>query len=109
MSTRTISSEKARTEWRALLDDASKGEADVVIERHGKPTAVVISYATYEALRPALAELRTGSPASHRGQRMADALAQLAQAPERMAVPDPIAWQREQRRERTQPGRDCSC
>ena len=49
-----MSSEQARTEWRRLLDLASQGNVDIVIERHGKATAAVISYETYQALQPAL-------------------------------------------------------
>jgi hypothetical protein len=40
------------------------------------------------------------------GQTMAAILAQLAQHPTFASIPDPIAWQREQRGERSLPGRE---
>ena len=106
MARRTVSSEQARTEWRTLLDLASKGGIDIVIERHGKATAAVISYETYQALQPALNELRTAASAQQRGQRLAAVLKELAHLPDRTPIADPTAWQREQRRERSLPGRD---
>ena len=42
MTVRTMSSEQARTEWRTLLDLASQGGVDVVIEQHGKAAAAVL-------------------------------------------------------------------
>ena len=106
MTLRTVSSEQARTEWRALLDLASQGGVDIVIERHGKATAAVISYETYQALQPALAELRTGASAQQRGQSTAAVLEKLAQLPERTRIADPTAWQIQQRVDRPLPGRD---
>jgi PHD/YefM family antitoxin component YafN of YafNO toxin-antitoxin module len=49
---------------RTLLDLASQGGIDIVIERHGKATAALISYETYQALQPALTEIRTGAARS---------------------------------------------
>jgi prevent-host-death family protein len=106
MTLRTMSSEQARTEWRTLLDLASQGSIDIVIERHGKATAAVISYETYRAIQSTLAEIRAGTSAQQRGQQMATVLEELAQLPERTAIKDPRAWQIEQRRDRTLPGRD---
>ncbi len=40
------------------------------------------------------------------GQQMAAILTQLAQHPTLASVSDPLAWQREQRGERTLPGRE---
>lgn len=40
------------------------------------------------------------------GQAMALILAQLAQRDAFSAIPDPVAWQREQRSERSLPGRE---
>jgi PHD/YefM family antitoxin component YafN of YafNO toxin-antitoxin module len=109
MTLRTMSSERARTEWRTLLDLASKGGVDIVIERHGKATAAVISYETYQALQPALNEIRTDASAQKRGQKMAIVLEQLAQLPERTAIADPVTWQIEQRQDRALPNRDSGC
>lgn len=109
MTLRIMSSEQARTEWRTLLDLASQGEVDIVIERHGKATAAVISYETYQALQPALSQIRTGASAQQRGQQMATVLEKLAQLPERTTIADPTAWQIQQRRDRPLPGRHSEC
>ena len=106
MTRRTMSSEQARTDWRTLLDLASHGGIDIVIERHGKAMAAVISYEAYQALQPALAELRAGASAQERGRRIAAVLEKLAQLQERTMIADPSAWQREQRQDRSLPGRD---
>ena len=106
MKVRTMSSEQARTKWRALLDTASQEDVDIVIERHGKATVAVIGYETYLALKSALAELRLETPAKQKGQQMAQLLEQLAQLPERTSIPDPLRWQIEQRQDHPLPGRD---
>jgi prevent-host-death family protein len=109
MTLRTVSSEQARTEWRTLLDLASEGNVDIVIERHGKATAAVISYETYRALQPTLNEIRTGISVQRRGKQMATALEQLAELPARAEIADPTAWQAEQRVDRSLPGSDRGC
>ena len=106
MTLQIISSEQARTRWRTLLDLASQEDVDIVIERHGKATAAVISYETYQALQPALAELRASLSSKQRGQQMAAVLEELAQMPDPYPIEDPVAWQREQRRDRVLPGRE---
>lgn len=57
MTTQILNSDDARTRWRDILDAANRGE-DVVIARYGKPTAVVIPIADYEALQEELEDLR---------------------------------------------------
>lgn len=57
MNQRTLASDVARTNWRDLLDAVSQGSDDIVIERFGKPTAVVMGLAQYEQYRQALALL----------------------------------------------------
>lgn len=57
MTTQILNSDDARTRWRDILDAANRGE-DVVITRYGKPTAVVIPIADYEALQEELEDLR---------------------------------------------------
>ena len=52
-----VKSHLARKGWRELLDRVLKGE-DIVIERNGKPTAVLIPYEDYLALAEALDDLR---------------------------------------------------
>jgi prevent-host-death family protein len=46
MATKVISSDQARAKWREVLDTAMSGE-DVIIERYGKPVAVIIPYQDY--------------------------------------------------------------
>ena len=46
---KTYKSEDARLKLRDILDDVMTGRAESIIERHGKPTAVVISYAQWQA------------------------------------------------------------
>jgi prevent-host-death family protein len=58
MPTQIMKSEEARTHWRDLLDMASAGDTDIVIERHGKPTAAVVSYERYAEVQAILEELR---------------------------------------------------
>ena len=106
MTVRFMSSEQARTQWRTLLDLAGQGDVDVVIERHGKATATVISYELYQAMQGVLATLRSVEERSRRGQRMADALQTLSDLPERNTIVDPVQWQIEQRAEHPLAGRD---
>lgn len=47
MTTKTISSDQARVKWRELLDTAVSGN-HVIIERYGKPVAVLVPYQDYE-------------------------------------------------------------
>ncbi len=44
MTTKTYGSEIARSQLRSLIDDVMAGKAESIIERHGKPAAVLISY-----------------------------------------------------------------
>jgi prevent-host-death family protein len=58
MTVTTIGSREARQKWRDLLDIAYRGETDTIIERNGKPVAVLIPYEDYAAIEEALDELR---------------------------------------------------
>lgn len=58
MPVTTLGSREARQNWRDLLDAAYTGEQDTVIERSGKPVAVLIPYEDYLALQEALDDLR---------------------------------------------------
>ena len=49
MITKTIGSDEARLKLRDILDDVQAGTAEVVIQRHSKPTAVVVNYAQWQA------------------------------------------------------------
>jgi prevent-host-death family protein len=46
MTAKIISSDQARAKWRELLDTAVAGDP-VIIERYGKPVAVLIPYQDY--------------------------------------------------------------
>jgi prevent-host-death family protein len=55
----TINSREARIKWRDLLDKVYAGSSDVVIERNGKPVAVLIPVEDYEELQDELDDLRS--------------------------------------------------
>lgn len=57
MAQQTLNSDDARARWRDILDAASSG-SDTVISRYGKPTAAVIPFEDYEAIRDAMEDLR---------------------------------------------------
>jgi prevent-host-death family protein len=54
----TLGSREARQKWRDVLDEVYTGAADIVIERNGKPLAVLIPYEDYLAVAEALDNLR---------------------------------------------------
>lgn len=58
MVIKTLDSNKARTQWREILDSASTGNMDVVVERYGKPVVAVIAYVDYVALQEKIGDLR---------------------------------------------------
>lgn len=58
MSIQIYTSDQARAHWRDLLDLASSGNTDVVIERHGKPTATLIGFEAYQTIQALLEEAR---------------------------------------------------
>jgi prevent-host-death family protein len=49
MTVKVYKSEDARLKLRDILDDVMTGRAESVIERYGKPTAVVVNYAQWQA------------------------------------------------------------
>ncbi len=51
MAIKTYKSEDARAQMRTILDDVTTGTTEVVIERHGKPTAVMVGYHQWQAWR----------------------------------------------------------
>lgn len=51
MVVKTVRSEEARTRLRDVMDEVTAGEAEVVIERYGKPTVAVISYKEYQRIQ----------------------------------------------------------
>lgn len=62
----TIGSREARQKWRDLLDAAYRGTTDTIIERNGKPIAVLIPYEDYQAIEEALDQLRAARRAAER-------------------------------------------
>lgn len=59
MTVKTLSSEEARTHLRDVMDEVTAGEAEIVIERHGKPTVAVISYKEFQRIQRERAKRRT--------------------------------------------------
>lgn len=50
MTIKTYGSDEFRSNLRTALDDAMAGKAEAVIERHGKPAAVVISFERWQEM-----------------------------------------------------------
>lgn len=48
---RTVSATEAKNRLGAYLGEVQRGEGEVVIESHGRPTAVLISYDAYREFR----------------------------------------------------------
>jgi len=53
-----MTTNEARNKFRDVVDTVQTGEADVVVERYGKPLVAVISYKDYQAMEEILEELR---------------------------------------------------
>jgi prevent-host-death family protein len=64
MTILTMNSHEARANWRELLDRVLSGNADIVIERNGKPVAVMIPFEDYEEILDELDDLRAGQRAA---------------------------------------------
>lgn len=56
MSILTMKSEEARNSWRDMLDHAHTG-GEVVIERYGKPMAVMVNYEQWQAWKRRLTRI----------------------------------------------------
>lgn len=50
---KTVSATEAKNRLGAYVGAVVRGEGDIVIENHGKPAAVLVSYEEYRALREA--------------------------------------------------------
>lgn len=88
MTTSVISSDQARANWREVLDTAVAGQ-QIIIERYGKPVAVLVPYAEYEqastpptAVRETQAAYQTGDWAALKAEIIADLKAELLAAPQ---------------------------
>ena len=64
MAVQIYDSNRARAKWRDVLDLATAGTADVVIERYGKPVAVVIAYDDYTMVQDELDDQRAARRAA---------------------------------------------
>ena len=64
MAVQKFDSNRARTKWRDVLDTVTSGDSDIVIERYGKPVAVVIAYRDFLALQDELDDLRASRRAA---------------------------------------------
>lgn len=87
MSTSVISSDQARANWRQVLDTAVAGQ-QVIIERYGKPVAVLVPYAEYEraftppaTLRETPSVYQAGDWAALKAEIIADLKAELLAEP----------------------------
>lgn len=63
MTVSRLDSSTARANWHKILDAAQTG-TETVIERCGKPTAVLLPWADYEALTEELDDLRAARRAA---------------------------------------------
>jgi prevent-host-death family protein len=63
MTLQVMKSREARNQWRSLLDRVLTGE-DILIERNGKPVAVLIAAEDYDSVRAELEDLRAGQRAA---------------------------------------------
>ena len=64
MPVKVLDSNTARTQWRDIMDTAGGGNADIVVERYGKPMVAVIAYDDFLALQDNLDDLRAGRRAA---------------------------------------------
>jgi prevent-host-death family protein len=71
MSIKTVDSNQARNNWRAMLDAALSQDTDVVITRYNKPVVVMLDYDDYLSIRAELAQKRTLRQAQRRLQEEA--------------------------------------
>ena len=51
VTTKTLSSNEAKQQWGSVMSAVSNDGTEVIIESHGKPKAVVISYDEYQGLQ----------------------------------------------------------
>jgi len=51
MTVKTFKSDEARLKLRDILDDVLRGDTEVIIERYNKPSAVVVNYEQWQALK----------------------------------------------------------
>lgn len=84
MADKTISSDQARAKWRELLDMAAAGD-HIIIERYGKPVAVLVPYQDYAPqgmVREGTAVYRTPNWEAMKAELAAEIKADLLTEPE---------------------------
>lgn len=89
-----------QTEYKAILTDDRlewKGERPKVLVG-GKPAEVLVTVLEPSGM--------TESERRERGAGMAAALREIASRGGIKSIPDPVAWQREMREDKPQPGRE---
>lgn len=58
MPMQVLSAQDVRAKWREVVDAAQTDRVDTVVQRYGKPVAVVIPHDDYMALQEELEDLR---------------------------------------------------
>jgi prevent-host-death family protein len=66
---RTMDSNTARAQWRAVIDEAAAGAASIVVTRYGKPAIAIIAYDEFAAMKGRLATGRRAGRATIRRPR----------------------------------------
>ena len=61
---RTVSASEAKTQFGAILDWAIKCKDDVIVESHGKPKAVIISFEEHQKVAELREQGAAGTPDS---------------------------------------------
>ncbi len=89
--TRHISSEKARAQWRDILDAVATGE-EIVIERYGRPVAVLTPFRAETEPKDQLREPSAAYDVYSREQLKADIVAAVLAELE-VATAEPLTWQ----------------
>lgn len=55
---KTVSAHDAKNHFSSLLDAVTEGSEEVIVERHGRPRAVLISYDAYQQVQAAREQQR---------------------------------------------------
>ena len=73
MTTITVTSDHAHTNWQQTLDAAATANAEIVIEQDGKPAAALVNYAIFSEMKRKLLILQGLKKAEkHRQARQED-------------------------------------
>jgi PHD/YefM family antitoxin component YafN of YafNO toxin-antitoxin module len=68
MAVRILDSNRARNNWRGMLDAVLSDETDIVITRYDKPLVTVVAYEDYLAVQDELTKKRAARKARQRMQ-----------------------------------------